>query len=118
LRAWLLLLAISLGTLTACSDAGMYESGRRALADLGCGSCHVIPGIDWPRAHVGPPLTGFGERAVIAGKLPNTPENLASFVRNATATVPEGAMPSIEMTDQQARDIAQYLLALREDNRP
>ena len=97
--------------------AGCWEdsSGIAAIEDLGCASCHVIPGVAWPQGTVGPSLDGFGDRHFIAGKLVNEPGNLGVFVRDATAIVPGGAMPPIAMSDAQASAIVGYLSTLQAD---
>lgn len=91
---------------------GDAERGREALALLECGACHVIPGVSGAHSHVGPPLAEFRRNVYIAGKHPNMPEVLVRFVRDAPSLAPDTAMPAIEMTDQQARDIAAYLYTL------
>lgn len=96
-------------------SASLARSGTPgviAMEDLGCGVCHVIPGIIWPQSNVGPPLNGFGKGNFVAGVLRKDIANVAAFVRNATAYVANGAMPPITMTEQQAADIAAYLLSL------
>lgn len=90
--------------------------GVDAVVALGCGACHDVPGVAWPKSNVGPPLLAWGTRGLIAGVIPNTAENLAAFIQNATAVVPTGAMPPIAMTDRQAADIAAYLLSLKEED--
>ena len=62
------------------ADAGR---GRAAIERAGCGACHTIPGIAWPRGKVGPALNGIAGRAVLAGRLQNRPAVLAAYVRNA-----------------------------------
>lgn len=83
--------------------------GKAAIERVGCGSCHTIQGIDWPQGKVGPKLDGLANRALIAGKLPNRPEVLASYIRNAPALVPESGMPAMPVSETEARDIAAYL---------
>lgn len=92
------------------ADAGR---GRRAIRDHGCGACHVIPGIRNATGQVGPPLHGFRERGVIAGRLANTGENLARWILDPQAVSPGNAMPTLGLTEQEARDIAAYLLGQR-----
>ena len=83
--------------------------GREAAVGAGCGSCHVIPGIGWPQGTLGPPLDGFASRNLIAGTLPNRPEILAAYIRNAPALVPGSAMPAMPVSAAEARDIAAFL---------
>lgn len=85
------------------------ERGKQAIERVGCASCHRIKGIDWPKGGVAPAIEGLGGRALIAGSLPNKPEMLARFVRDAPALVPETRMPAMPLTEQESRDIAAYL---------
>ncbi|HMO74847.1 MAG TPA: c-type cytochrome [Sphingopyxis sp.] len=96
------------------ADSAAVARGRAAAERLGCGACHAMPGIDWPKGTVGPPLAGFGDRALIAGRFRNDAAVLAGFVRDAPALVPGTAMPPVAMTDDEARDIAAWLQSLRE----
>ena len=82
--------------------------GRAAMARAGCGACHDIPGV-WPKGRVGPPLADFARRSLIAGRLPNRPDILADFVRDAPRLVPGIAMPAMPLTEAEARDAAAAL---------
>lgn len=90
----------------ATADAA---DGKAAIQRAGCGSCHTIPGIRWPKGKVGPVLDGLAERALIAGNLPNQPDALAAYIRNAPALVPGSSMPAMPVSEAEARDIAAYL---------
>ena len=96
---------------TSGADA---RNGKTLIEETGCGACHEIPGIAWPRGRLGPSLAGFDDIGLIAGALPNTPENLAHFVRNAPAAKPGSTMPPMPVTDAEARDIAAYLYSLND----
>jgi len=85
--------------------------GRAAIVRVGCGSCHAIPGVRWPQGKVGPALGGLAERGLIAGRLPNRPDTLAAYIRNAPAMVPQSAMPAMPVSEAEARNIAAYLYA-------
>lgn len=87
--------------------------GRQLVVDMGCAACHRFPDVAWPRGGLGPALDGFGRQGLIAGQLPNQPGPLMQFIRNAPAQRPGTAMPAIPMTDQDARDVAAYLLQLQ-----
>jgi mono/diheme cytochrome c family protein len=52
---------------------GDPEKGAQEIAQIGCGSCHIIPGIERADGLVGPPLDHMGRRIFIAGLLRNTP---------------------------------------------
>lgn len=85
--------------------------GRAAIERVGCAACHRIPGVGWPEGATGPSLHGFAEQGLIAGRLPNRPDVLASFVRNAPAILPGTTMPAMPLSEEEARDVAAYLYA-------
>lgn len=91
---------------------GDLERGRQAIAELECGACHVVPGVPGAWGRVGPTLAGFRSSIYIAGQHPNVPDMLVRFVRDAPSLAPDTAMPAIEMSEAQARDIAAYLYSL------
>lgn len=92
---------------------GDPQAGKQLVVNYGCGSCHTIPGIYRARGVVGPPLYFFGRRTMIAGELPNSPENLVRWLRNPPGVEPGTAMPNLGLDDQQAQDIAAYLYTLQ-----
>jgi len=92
---------------------GNPRSGQKLIVAKGCGSCHVVPGIYSARGLVGPPLYFFGRRTMIAGELPNTPDNLVRWLRDPKAIEPGTAMPNLGLNQQQAQDIAAYLYTLQ-----
>lgn len=83
--------------------------GKQAIERVGCGSCHTIEGISWPKGRAAPELGSFADRALIAGRVPNRPEMLAAFVRDAPAVVPGTTMPPMPLSQQESRDVAAYL---------
>ena len=85
------------------------DRGELAIERVGCGSCHTIDGIAWPRGESAPALAGFAQRGLIAGRLPNRPDGLAAFVRHAPALIPDTAMPAMPLSEREARDVAAYL---------
>jgi cytochrome c2 len=91
--------------------SGDPERGRREIARLQCGACHVIPGVRAARGSVGPPLDGFARRVYLAGKFPNQPSHLLAWLRDPPAMAPLTAMPAL-VEEQSARDIAAYLYTL------
>lgn len=118
-------LVASLGAwLGACADkadaprvlAGADPvEGRRLIERRGCAACHKIPGVAWPEGRTGGALAGVGARPMIAGRLPNQPEVMAAFVRDAPSLLPDTGMPAMPMTQAEARDVAAYLYTLDED---
>ncbi|CAM5453156.1 c-type cytochrome [Eoetvoesiella caeni] len=87
--------------------------GRRLIGDYGCVACHTVPGVSGPGSAVGPPLKNMALRAYIAGVLPNTPANLVRWLLDPAAVDPLTAMPDMGMSDEEAKNIAAYLLTLR-----
>jgi mono/diheme cytochrome c family protein len=86
--------------------------GKELLRELGCRSCHIIPGVRGPGGDVGPPLTRWAERQFISGRLVNTPAELVVWILNPAAIDPGTAMPAVGATVEQAEDIAAYLYTL------
>lgn len=92
---------------------GNAGAGRAAIARYGCGACHFIPGVPVAAGRAAPSLRGFALRAVIAGKLPNQPDNLARWIRTPQQVSPGTAMPDQGVSGRDSRDIAAYLYTLR-----
>ena len=90
----------------------LREQGRMVIQRAGCGACHEIPGIDWPKGRTGPSLAGFDDVGPIAGVLPNTPDNLARFVRDAPAAKPGSTMPAMPIDAEEALAVAAYLYGI------
>lgn len=90
-------------------------AGLAVIERVGCGSCHDIPGLRWPRGRLGPSLVGFADQGLIAGRLPNRPAVLAAYVRNAPALTPGTTMPAMPLSEREARDVAAYLYTLAGD---
>lgn len=115
-----LLLALALGA-AACrgggdsgsrilaSTGGDPVAGEAAIAKYGCGSCHVIPGVERARGLVGPPLSDFAGRTYIAGSVYNTAPNLEAWIRLPDSVEPGTVMPTLGVSRKDARDITAYL---------
>lgn len=95
--------------------AASADRGLAAIERVGCGSCHLIPGIEWPTGRIGSSLAGFAEKELIDGHIPNRPDLLARFVRDAPSLSPEGTMPAMPLSQQESRDVAAYLYTLDAD---
>ena len=92
---------------------GDPENGKLLLRQFGCGTCHEIPGVAAAKGRVGPPLEGLAGRVYLGGVLPNTPENMAAFIREPQRFAPRTAMPDLGVTEPHARDMVAYLSTLR-----
>jgi cytochrome c1 len=106
--------ACSAAPLTRSQQVGSGEPGigRRLLSDYGCVSCHVVPGIRAEPAYVGPPLDHWGKRSYIAGALPNNERNLVRWITRPQEVESGTAMPDLDVSEQDATNIAAYLLSL------
>ncbi len=92
---------------------GVPAAGRQLFQKYGCGSCHVIAGVPKATGKVGPPLTDIGERAYVAGVLPNTPENLVNWIQHPQRILPGNDMPDLSVKLSDAKNMAAYLYSLR-----
>jgi cytochrome c len=90
---------------------GDSDRGAVAIVRYGCAGCHTIPGIRTATGRVGPDLAGLRNRTFLAGRAPNTPDKLVSWIQNPQQIDPETAMPNLGVTDAEARDIVVYLYA-------
>jgi cytochrome c len=100
-------------THSMAAPVGDPDKGKILIRQFDCGACHVIPGIRTARGRVGPSLDHYSDRAYVAGKLPNGPEHLVDWIRNPTTHSPRTAMPDLNVSEAQARDIAAYLYSLK-----
>lgn len=97
----------------AALTGGDPAAGRALIREYGCASCHTIPGVAGADAEVGPPLAGIGGRVYIAGRLPNTPENMARWITDPWGVDPATAMPDVGVSAEHAVHITAYLYTLR-----
>lgn len=119
LRSWAVVLLASAGGCASTDLPGRAapdrapgdaDAGRQVIEDYGCGACHRIPGIRAARGDVGPSLDGIERQKLLAGRLTNTPENLARWIQQPQEVAPGVDMPDLGLTDDEARDAAAYLL--------
>ena len=124
-RSAVVLLALSLaagGAAISCGQQaklppaevsdGNPARGAQLITDYGCGTCHSVPGVRGANGLVGPPLDHFGNRSYIAGALVNTGPNLQRWIRDPQEIEPGTAMPDLDVTPADARDIAAYLFTI------
>ncbi|MGE0733085.1 MAG: cytochrome c family protein [Acidimicrobiia bacterium] len=95
----------------AIDTSGDPGSGAELIGAHGCGACHRIPGIPGARSLVGPPLDGWSYRSYVAGALLNNEENLVRWLVDPQVIEPGTAMPSLGLTEAEARDITAYLFS-------
>jgi cytochrome c len=92
---------------------GNPDNGKLLLRQYGCGTCHTIPGVAGAKGNVGPPLDAISKRVYLAGVLPNTPQNMARWIRTPQEIDPRTAMPNLQVSDAQAQDMVAYLYRLK-----
>jgi mono/diheme cytochrome c family protein len=88
------------------------DRGREAMLLHACRTCHLIPGLVGRQVHVGPSLSEAGARRYIAGVLRNTPENMVRWIMDPQEVDPLTAMPDLNVTLGEARDMAAYLYSI------
>jgi len=89
------------------------RAGQSVFMSNACVSCHEIQGTR-AKGQVGPDLTHVGSRLTIgAGLLDNNLENLIRWIDSTRQVKPGALMPEVELTEQQVRQLAAYLLGLR-----
>ncbi len=91
------------------------NAGKQLIAQKGCGSCHVVPGVAGAVGSVGPSLTGIAGRTKIAGGAVNNngPDDLKKWIMNPNGLKPGTAMPSLGLSDDEAAKIVAYLETLK-----
>lgn len=100
------------GTGAALMSRPPDERAQLVLRQYACIACHTIPGLTSSHPQVGPPLDGMARRSLIAGRLPNTADNLVRWIRAPQSIKPGSAMPDLGVTEEHAQLIAAYLSTL------
>jgi cytochrome c2 len=98
---------------TYALTGGSASRGKVAITAYGCGACHVIPGVRGADGRVGPSLADIANQAYVAGVVSNTPQHLIAWIEHPPALSPRTAMPDLNVSPADARDIAAYLYTLR-----
>lgn len=119
----LLFVAVLAGPLVASCDretdrpivnlSGDAHKGADLIARYGCGGCHDIPHIAGANGNVGPPLSHVGTRAYLAGFVRNSPDNMALWIQDPQRILPGNAMPTMGISEKDARDITAFLYSLK-----
>jgi mono/diheme cytochrome c family protein len=91
-------------------DAGR---GLHLVRQYQCGACHAIPGVPGAGGDAGPSLAYTGRLGYIAGRIPNQPANMVRWLQDPPALKPDTAMPSMGVSEEEARHMAAYLYTLR-----
>jgi cytochrome c len=120
-RVLTIMAAAATAILAGCGQDGAPRSvaggdavlGQRLLAQYQCGSCHAIPGAVAAAGNAGPPLSGFGRRSYIAGRIPNQAPALVRWLVDPPAMKAGTMMPNLGVSEADARHMAAYLYTLR-----
>ncbi|QOY96800.1 c-type cytochrome [Massilia sp. UMI-21] len=92
---------------------GDAQQGLRLTTQYQCGACHTIPGVQGAAGDQGPSLEHVGRLSYIASGVPNQPANMVRWLRVPHAVRPGTEMPSMGLTEQEARHIAAFLYTLQ-----
>lgn len=95
------------------SESAAAQAGFQAFQGAGCVACHAINGTT-ASAVIGPDLTHVGSRTTIAsGILPNTEENLRTWIKDPPGVKPGSKMPNLNLSDEQVASLAAYMQTLK-----
>jgi cytochrome c oxidase subunit II len=96
------------------SEASQAMPGQKIFAQR-CFTCHLINGQTESVSQIGPNLTHFGSRNLIAGGvLTNTPENLKAWIHDTQQFKPGNDMPAFTtIPDDQLNELVAYLESLQ-----
>jgi cytochrome c551/c552 len=88
---------------------GNAEKGKTLISQVGCMGCHGVDGLEdnsnKVKAYAGPWLSGLGSKV--------QPDWLVSWLKKPWHYQEDTIMPSMRLTDEEANDIASYLLGLK-----
>lgn len=97
----------------APAPAGDAARGAQVFQQQTCVNCHAIAGTS-ASARVGPDLTHLASRETIgAGRVANTPDNLARWVADPHALKPGVLMPGFQLSPDDLRALIAYLETLK-----
>jgi len=93
--------------------SGESVAGSKLFHELTCDDCHTVAGTS-ANGDIGPDLTHVASRETLAaGRLKNTPENLAKWISDPQKWKPGSHMPDFNFTPTQVSDLVAYLETLK-----
>lgn len=95
-------LARSGNTADALGDTAAVKRGEQLFHQIGCVACHNPQQADAKTLATSVPLGALDRKYTIP--------SLSTFLKNPLAARPGGRMPSLNLNDQQTRDLACYFL--------
>ncbi|MDX1622935.1 MAG: cytochrome c oxidase subunit II [Gemmatimonadota bacterium] len=95
------------------SPAEPDSAGFQAFLASGCAACHAIDGTP-AQGRMGPNLTRIGDRTTIAAAmLPNTPDEMAAWLRDPDSLKPGVLMPDLELSEERIDLLVRMMEDLR-----
>ena len=95
------------------SLAGKPSEGEHIFMTRGCALCHAIRGTD-AGGRSGPDLTHLASRrALAAGTLPNTKQDLLAWIADPQSIKPGNKMPKVPMDRSELDALIEYLRTLQ-----
>jgi cytochrome c oxidase subunit 2 len=89
------------------------RKGRDIFMQARCAGCHTVRGSD-AAGQIAPDLTHIASRSTLgAGSLPNTPDNLAAWIRDPQRVKPGNQMPPNPLAADDLQALVAYLETLR-----
>lgn len=97
----------------AIPTTGDAADGAKFFQSSTCANCHTIAGTD-ADGRVGPDLTHIAGRETLgAGVLENTPDTLATWLKDPQAVKPGVKMPDFKLSDGDVQQLVAYLETLK-----
>jgi len=84
------------------TNRGFANSGDRMFHEIGCIACHAPRNGKAANPATSIPLVALGEKYAVSG--------LEAFLKNPHEVRPSGRMPGFDLQDNQARDLAHFLV--------
>ncbi|HZG13810.1 MAG TPA: cytochrome c oxidase subunit II [Candidatus Bathyarchaeia archaeon] len=94
----------------AATTATATAAQGQEIFKKSCIGCHAI-GSEGGK--LGPNLTNFGERKLVAGIKPNDAQHLADWLKNPQEMKPGNTMPNLNLDDTQVKALVEYLHTLK-----
>lgn len=93
--------------------SGLALAGSKLFHHVTCGDCHTVAGTT-ANGEIGPDLTHVASRETLAaGRLVNTPENMAKWISDPQKWKPGCHMPDFDFNKQQVKELVAYLETLK-----
>jgi len=88
-------------------------AGMGTFVTMSCRNCHTIRGLG-ANGIVGPDLTHVATRLKLAGGvMENTPENMATWLRNPQLIKPGCHMPNLDLSEDKVKALTAYMETLK-----